>query len=103
MTSIKKKNKKNTKKKISWVTPDYFIDVDLPAIKSLNENDFSYVWHVIFTKNNITTYNRKTIANELGSTSGILHLIYLKRRIRSFNTFLDFFELAITIKKEKPV
>ena len=43
------------KKKISWITPDCFIDVDLPIINLLAK-DYFIDWQIVIEKNKNIDY-----------------------------------------------
>lgn len=36
-----------SKKKISWVTPDYFLDVDIPIVPNLLD-EYDIIWIILF-------------------------------------------------------
>lgn len=38
------------KKKISWITPDYYIDVDLPIVDRLSQI-FTIKWMIVISRN----------------------------------------------------
>lgn len=89
-------------KKITWITSDCFIDVDLPIIKAFNnEKQFEIEWHIIFTKNRITTFNPNEIEKEIGKGSIKFKCLYLNNRLRSINTLLKFIRLIFIIRKSK--
>ena len=54
------------KKKISWITPDYYLDVDLPIVSKLNKI-FNIKWIIVISRNSTIDYKtfvEKTIKDE---------------------------------------
>lgn len=44
------RQEKMMKKKISWITPDYYIDVDLPIVDRLSQI-FTIKWMIVISRN----------------------------------------------------
>ena len=48
------------KKKISWITPDYYIDVDLPIVDRLSQI-FTIKWMIVISRNASIIDNKKFV------------------------------------------
>lgn len=65
----------NMKKKISWITPDYYLDVDLPIVNKLNRT-FNIKWIIVINRN-----------------SSIDYKIFIEKNIKDTNINLEFIKL----------
>lgn len=85
-------------KKISWITPDAFLDTDLPAVLSLS-NNYEIHWLVLFTKNGAKD-DEDFVKSHLKNTNVLATFCRLRTRIRSPK---HFFEVIKLIRKAKNV
>ena len=86
-------------KKITWVTGDCFIDVDLPVIPKLSKK-FAIQWFIILGKNSTINYDQ-LLKDNLKCSNALLKIIKLKNRIRSPFLILEYFNLVLKLKGEK--
>jgi len=75
-------------KKISWITPECFIDVDLPVIKYLRKS-FDIRLILVLPAKGID--NEKYVQSFLGDYSGVdIYYVYLQGRARSLSSILSY-------------
>jgi glycosyltransferase involved in cell wall biosynthesis len=90
-------------KSIAWITASSFIDVDLSIINSLNsEKNLKIFWHLIFVKNEKSTFKFDEINSKVSSTSLFVSHLILKKRLSSVKTLFIFLDFLLKIKKSKP-
>lgn len=77
-----------TRKNICWVTPDCFLDVDLPVIKELY-NRYDIYWLITLNSNNHSD-DKKFILEQTSSLKGLeVKFFQMKYRIRSPKHLLE--------------
>jgi glycosyltransferase involved in cell wall biosynthesis len=86
-------------KKITWVTSDCFIDVDLPVIPKLS-TQFNINFFLIIDKISIINHDI-LLENNLKFSNVLTNIIKLKNRIRSPFLFLEYVNLVFMLKREK--
>lgn len=69
------------KKKISWITPDYYIDVDLPIVDRLSQI-FTIKWMIVISRNASIIDNKKFVEHRLTHKSNLL-ISFTKLECRS--------------------
>lgn len=85
------------KKKITWVTSDWFVDVDLPIIPALAE---SYQIHwiiVLYSNGRFKEYEFDKLKNIKDLTIDFIHV---NQRARNPRTIIDYWKLFFYIKKD---
>jgi glycosyltransferase involved in cell wall biosynthesis len=88
--------------KITWITSDCYFDVDLPVMKALSDDkQFEIEWHLIFTKNRISTFKPDEIEKEIGNEFVKFKYLFLNSRLRSVKTLFKFVRLMFKIRKSK--
>jgi len=89
------------RKKISWITPDCFIDVDLPIVVRLKES-FDIYWQIIECNN--TDGNVKYVNSQLPNTGNSIWIEYTKQvhRYRDIRTLFWYMKVILKAKKFKP-
>lgn len=84
------------KKKIAWITPDCYIDVDLPVINKLC-NSFEIQWQIIVS-NGAQVDDRNYVYNGLSNrnllTVEFIHLKHRSRSIKLIPVYLDIIKKA---------
>lgn len=86
----------NTKNSITWVTAEYFVDVDLPILPYLSHY-YNITWLIIISKKSSIDYTK--IINEKCRNTDIKYkFIYLKNRARSPKIIKDYYKLIKEIK-----
>lgn len=89
------------KKKISWITPEAYIDVDLPIVCELSKT-YDILWQVVLTSSSSIDYERM-ISSHLGKESMVLvRYVKLKYRYRSIRLIPTYIELIREAKQFKP-
>lgn len=84
------------KKRICWITPDYFVDVDIPIIPFLL-NKFDIHWIIVFRVENrfkISDFNY--LRDKYSNLSIDFH--YLNHRFRDVRIFFDYIKLQRMVK-----
>jgi len=90
-------------KRIAWVTPDWFIDVDLPILKTFNSDlKLDITSYFIFHKDRVNNYNIDIIINELDSKSIKVNYLFLNKRFRSIETLFQLFQFLFKIRSTNP-
>lgn len=84
-------------KKITWLTSDSFLDVDIPILLELADT-YSIHWIIIFSKNRVVTYNQEQIMELFSEKSITIDFIFFSNRLRSVKTFRQNILLAKKIK-----
>lgn len=90
MTTIK------VKKRICWITPDYFLDTDFTIVPHLSE-EYIIHWHIILPIKN-SRYKESEI-NQWQSPNLEISIHWNKYRLRDPMSFVFFFRLIKQIKK----
>ena len=92
----------NVMKRISWITGDYYIDVDLPIIAELCRY-YDIYWQVVITPNN-TLDHRKMVAEQLGENpkNVVVRFVQLLHRGRSILSVADYWQIVSRAKKFCP-
>lgn len=87
-------------KKISWITPEYFIDVDLPVIKYLRKC-FEIRLILVLPAKGID--NKKYVQSFLGDNGGVdIHYVYLQGRARSLRNISCYNKIISIAKAFQP-
>lgn len=89
----------NSKKKISWITSDYFTDCDKEIIKSL-AGVYQIQWHLIYPFANSRFKPSDFISFEQGAPINIIHH-FTKHRMRNPKNILFYFGILRNIAKQK--
>lgn len=90
-----------TKKKIAWITPSCFVDVDLPIIKEL-QKVYDIHWYVVLQPKdgeNTKAYIEETLGKEKIVSITYEWQVY---RMRSFKNALFIYRLIRKAKEENP-
>lgn len=90
------------KEKISWITADYFIDVDLPIIAELRR-DYNIYWQIIIAHNNTIDYEQyvKLLIPDPGKNL-IIDYVYEPCRHRNPRLFFTTLQMARNARAFKP-
>lgn len=88
-------------KKIAWITPDYFIDVDLPIIDRLNSN-FNINWLIIIHNSASIDYEKFILKNITSKNKINITFHYLKYRSSSPKTIIALHKIIKEAKSYKP-
>ena len=86
----------NTKNSITWVTAEYFVDVDLPILPYLSHY-YDITWLIIISKRSKIDYT-KIINEKCQNTSIKYKFIYLRNRAGSPKIITDYYKLIKVIK-----
>ena len=86
-------------KKITWITADCFIDVDLPVIPIISKS-FEITWYIVLSKTLTINYDI-IIQKSLKKSQLKLNIIKLKNRIRNPFLILEYLDLIKKLKNEK--
>ncbi|EFS33658.1 MULTISPECIES: glycosyltransferase family 4 protein [Bacteroides] len=76
------------KKKISWITPSCFIDVDLPIINLLAK-DYSIDWQIVVENNQEIDYELYVRSVLKDNPNVLVYFFYLTYRLRSPHNIID--------------
>ncbi len=89
------------KKKICWITPDCFIDVDLPIIHALSD-EYIINWQIVIEKNAKIEYEQyvRSIINKNPNITISYH--YLTHRFRNPQNINDLKQIIDKAKKFNP-
>lgn len=89
------------KKKISWITPDCFIDVDLPIINLLAK-DYFIDWQIVIEKNKKIDYELyvKSILDE--NSNVLVSYYYLNHRFRNPHNIINLIHIINKAKVFSP-
>ena len=88
-------------KKISWITPDYFIDVDLPIIDHLSSK-FNIKWSIIIHNNTSIDYE-KFVNEKVANKDKInIKFHYLRYRSSSPKTIISLYNIIREAKQFNP-
>lgn len=82
------------RKKICWVTTDWFVDVDLPIIPHLLEN-YDIHWIVVLYKNG--RFKEYEFANLLKHKGLTIDFLHVKQRARHPRTIIDYWKIATKV------
>lgn len=91
-----------TKKKISWITAECYLDVDLPIISELRKNYCIY-WQIILPYN--CTIDNETYVSSMIPDPGInltIEFVQQKYRMRDFRTLLQYISVVRKAKSYNP-
>lgn len=89
------------KKKISWITPDCFIDVDLPIINILSKEYF-IDWQIVIEKNKKIDYELY-VNSVLGENSNVfVSYCYLNHRLRNPHNIINLIHIVNKAKAFAP-
>ena len=88
-------------KTISWITPDYFIDVDLPIIDKLSTS-FNINWLIIIHNNSSIDYERFVKENINNKDKINITFHYLRYRLSSPKTIIILHRIIKKAKSYKP-
>ena len=91
-TSVSDMMEETDKKKIVWITPDYFFDVDWPIVGRLMEK-YDIRWYVIWGKGSLRAFP---------DDKNIFKLIVSPYRYRDLRVIKLYFSLFKEIKKFEP-
>lgn len=69
--------------KIAWITPDYYLDVDLPIVNSLSKL-FTIKWMIVISRNASIIDNKKFVEHGLTHRTNLL-ISFTKLQYRSFS------------------
>lgn len=88
-------------KKISWITQEGFIDVDIPVIRYLKEwYDIRLI--IVIPYGSTISYDGYISSVLNNSNHVMLEFFYLKSRARSFKNFKDYYHIIFKAKSFKP-
>lgn len=87
------------KRQISWITADYFIDVDLPIISELLKS-YSINWIIVISKSCKIDY-RDLINSYLFGADISIEYVYLKYRLRNPKIILDYIAVLKKVNKNQ--
>jgi glycosyltransferase involved in cell wall biosynthesis len=88
------------KKKICWITGDYFIDVDAFVVPHLL-SDFEISWYIVNSKT--PAYQNVVLSkNIIERYSYIVSVVHLKYRFRNIAIIFQYLNLLFSVIKEKP-
>jgi len=87
-------------KKISWITPDYFVDCDINIIPALLK-DYQVEWFVLLPQHK-SRFQESEFSHLLNLPNLTLHLIRVKHRVRDPRTFMLYFNLFRQVKNSRP-
>lgn len=90
------------KKRISWITGDFFIDVDLPIIVELSAK-YDIFWQIIISPNNTIDY-QQMVDRHMEGVGGSVNVSYvqLSHRARSPKLIADYWRIVSRAKKYQP-
>ena len=88
-------------KRISWITPEAFIDVDLPIINFISD-DYDINWLVVIGVNAKINYEEYVNGNLKSSQQAKTKFIYLKERARSLKMIKNYYKIITLAKSFKP-
>lgn len=74
------------KKKISWITPDYYIDVDLPIVDRLSKS-FTIKWMIVISRDASVVDNKGFIEHGLTNAPNVL-ISFTKLDCRSISPLI---------------
>lgn len=86
------------KKKICWITPDYYLDTDLYIVPYLSRY-FFIDWYIVYRGKFL--YEKDVCLLEK-SDSLAIYKNRICSRERSFKTFIAYFKIAVQIRKSRP-
>lgn len=89
------------RKKISWISPDCFIDVDLPIVNQLAQR-YDIDWQIIMDKNSTIDYESYTKAGLTGVNNVNVSFHYLSHRYRSPKNIKDIIKIIKRAKHFNP-
>lgn len=87
------------RKKICWITGDYFIDVDIEIIKLLS-NNYEIIWYIVLPQNE-ARYSLSEIERKVGSQIKIVPIIELYR-YRDIRRIKEYWKILKTITYQNP-
>ncbi len=88
------------KKKICWITNDYFLDSDTFIVPQLS-TDYEIEWHIIYSFKNYRFKPEDLIALNGKNDLHIKHF-YMQYRLRNLKNILFFYKILNNIRKQKP-
>ncbi|MDN0077839.1 glycosyltransferase family 4 protein [Bacteroides gallinaceum] len=90
------------KKKISWITPDYYIDVDLPIVDRLSQI-FTIKWMIVISRNASIIDNKKFVEHGLTHKSNLL-ISFTKLECRSVSPTIwkSYYRIVVEAKTFNP-
>lgn len=87
-------------KKIFWITADYFIDVDYPIMKHINQK-YDLYWLIVNSKRNVC--NHQEGIREFTKINNIkFEQFNLSKRYSDFRIIIDYLKIILSIKKHSP-
>ena len=88
-------------KTISWITPEAFIDVDLPIIKELVKF-YIIDWQIVISYNSSIDYESYVYDTIHDNNNLNISFYFLKRRNRDFRNIIDYIKIINNAKKVNP-
>lgn len=88
------------KKTICWITSDFFLDLDMPIVKSLS-NDYIIHWYVVFSFTN-SRFKPEELQTAQGIADLHIHQVFSKYRLRNLKNISFYYNILTKIKKTKP-
>lgn len=89
------------KKRIVWITPDCFLDVDLPIIKEL-QSYYDIYWQIVIGFNNTIDYE-SYVASMINSQAQVeISFYYQKYRLRDIRNIYDYIKIINKVKSYNP-
>lgn len=86
--------------KIAWITPEYFLDVDLPVIEHLKN---IYQIHLIIVLPKRTISYEKYINKFVHDSTNVeIEYFYQNSRMRSLRNFVDYYKIISSAKRCRP-
>jgi glycosyltransferase involved in cell wall biosynthesis len=87
------------KKRVCWITSNYYIDVDLPIVPAISKY-YDIDWQIIHNKNANCDYMPRV--EELAKETNIkYHFHYLQNRRRNFKIINEYLRILRIIKKDR--
>lgn len=88
------------KKKITWVTYDFFIDCDLNLIIELKKN-YDITWFVLFPPSKMARFRKEDFLENINLTGVNIQFISIEFRLRYPQTYLFYIKLGLRINNSK--
>lgn len=85
-------------KQISWITGDYFLDVDLPIIPLLS-NHYQICWHIVLPSQK-SRYSKNEILKSIPNNVTV-HFYIQKKRLRNPINIVFYWNIITRLKKDK--
>lgn len=85
------------KKKIVWITADYFIDVDLPVLPYLSST-FDIDWFIVISKSNKINY-LESIQDKIYQTKINFQVVQIKSRIRNPRAIYEYYNIVMKMNR----